>query len=91
MTDDNSKERTKSSSSSSSQKRTDEDYGYYFYPDRGGRRDKSLVAKVAEGRSSNRAMKCITNVYWCAEKRKRHVIHYLAICVFFSVYKAKLS
>ncbi|KAI0207175.1 Mitochondrial inner membrane protease ATP23 [Lamellibrachia satsuma] len=68
MTDDNSKERTKSSSSSSSQKRTDEDYGYYFYPDRGGRRDKSLVAKVAEGRSSNRAMKCITNVYWCAEK-----------------------
>jgi len=87
MTDDKSKESTKSSTESgSAQRRTNEDYGYYFYPDRGGRRDKSLVAKVSEGRSSSRAMKCITNVYWCAEKRKRPVYNCCVVCIIFAVH-----
>ena len=62
----------------SAHKQTDEDYGYYFYPDRGGRsRDKSLLGKLSEGRSSKQAMKCISNVYWCAEKSERLVCLYV--------------
>ena len=47
--------------------RTD-DYGYDFYPERHGRRDKTTLQKIVEGRSGGRTFKCISNVYWCYEK-----------------------
>ena len=43
-----------------------EDYGYDFYPDRGGKREKTLASRLFEGRSAARAFRCVSNVYWCA-------------------------
>ena len=47
----------------------DEDYGYYYYPERTGRKLDSFTEKLNEGRKSKLSFKCMTNVYWCAQKR----------------------
>lgn len=72
-------DKTNDSKSSSSQNisndnpksntKIDEDYGYYYYPERAGRKLESFADKLNEGRKSKLSFKCMTNVYWCAQKR----------------------
>ena len=46
-----------------------EDYGYYFYPERGDTKVKTFWENLwSEGRG--RKFKCEANVTWCVENRK---------------------
>ena len=70
---ENDKETTSSSTTNNNNPKVktpiDEDYGYYFYPERSGRKVDSFADKLNEGRKSKLSFKCMTNVYWCAQKR----------------------
>jgi len=62
---DNSKEQYKDQSSDHG-----EDYGYDFFPERDGKKQKTIMGKLIEGRSSSYSMKCVANVYWCMTNGK---------------------
>ncbi|XP_046372904.1 mitochondrial inner membrane protease ATP23 homolog [Haliotis rufescens] len=46
----------------------DDDYGFYFYPERGVPEEKPSFWKgIWQGRTSGQKLKCETNVAWCIE------------------------
>ena len=47
-----------------------ETYGYDFYPERFGRKTKSLLEKILTGREGGRNLACVSNVHWCLKNSK---------------------
>ena len=44
----------------------EEDYGYFFYPERGGgAEEKSMWQKILSGKKTSYSLKCLANVHWC--------------------------